>query len=287
LRGKIPGIGEADGPARPGKESNMRRLTITIALALTAAACGGAETSGSSGTTTAGGGGAGGETITVSGLGGDGGETAGTTSSTTGPCVVLGAVECGPEDPTAYPDDSMSYAPGAAFVGFINPAPETAEVGQGAAVVRLGPWGADRAVDAVSVIVGPVVADPVRLAIWTEPLCGLPQDDPNDHAVAVPLADLQQEPFGNGVKLTWTVGLDAPAGAPVFAARLMTNTADSIAVFEPVGQYAPRAMWWGVVDDDCDGFADDALGAAYLDTPTAPQVRPFHYDEGFEVSFAP
>lgn len=267
----------------------MRRLTTTIALALTAAACGGAEPTSSSGTTTAGGGGAGGETITVSGLGGAGGETASTTSTTTGPCVVLGAVECGPEDPTAYPDDSMSYAPGATLHTFLNPIPGTAEVGQGAAMARLGPWGADGSIVAVSVIVGPVIADPVKLALWTEPLCGLPQDDPNDHAVSVPLADLLQEPFGNAVKLTWTpaASFDVPAGTPAYAARMMTNSADSVAIFSPVGETAPRALWWGIVDNDCDGKPDPALGAAYLDSPTAPAVDTFHYDEGFEVTFAP
>lgn len=262
---------------------------LTIALALTATACGGAETSAGSGTTTTGGGGTGGETTTISGLGGAGGETASTTSTTTGPCVVLGAVECGPEDPTAYPDDAKSYAPGAALHTFLNPIPGTAEVGQGAAMARLGPWGADGSIVAVSVIVGPVIADPVKLALWTEPLCGLPQDDPNAHAVSVPLADLLQEPFGNAVKLTWTpaASFDVPAGTPAYAARILTNAAESVAVFEPVGSFAPRALWFGVVDDDCDGEVDPALGAAYLDTPTAPQVEPFHYDVAFEVTFAP
>lgn len=62
----------------------MRRLTTTIALALTAAACGGAEPTSSSGTTTAGGGGAGGNTTTISGLGGTGGMTTASTTSTGG-----------------------------------------------------------------------------------------------------------------------------------------------------------------------------------------------------------
>ena len=134
-----------------------------------------------------------------------------------------------------------------------------------------------------------MLAEDPKIRGGEEPLCGLPQDDPNDHAVSVPLADLLQEPFGNAVKLTWTpaASFDVPAGTPAYAARILTNTADAVAVFEPVGSFAPRALWFGVVDDDCDGKPDPALGAAYLDSPTAPAVDTFHYDEGFEVTFAP
>ena len=264
----------------------MTKIALLIATLAALAGCGSSDTSAA--------GGAGGQTTTsdggttTTGLGGTGGTTETTTSAGGAACVIPGPVKCGPIDPTAYPDDAKSYDPAATVATYLNPYPGTAEVGQGAAMTRLGPWPTDRALKSVSVIVGLPISDPVPLAIWTEALCGLPSEDPNAHAVMVPLAELVQEPIGAGaVKLTWSPAPSfiVPAGAPLFIARVLPKASDSVAIFKPLSKSASRSLWWGIVDNDCDGVTDPDLGAAYLDTPTDPNVAPYHYDPGFEVTF--
>ena len=257
----------------------MNRFALLIVFL---AGCGGSatgSTGGSGGQATTGGGG-----TTISGLGGTGGDTM--TASGGAACIIPGAAECGPANAKGvYPDDTKSYAPGAALLGFLEPI-DPEETGAGGPVVVLGPWTVDKTVASVSLYVGPAISDPVHLAAWTEPLCGVPQGNPNDHAAIVPLADLTQTPAGTAVKLTWTPagGVFVPKGQPLALSRVLMTVSDTIAFYQPAGSLATRAFWWGLVDDDCDGVTDPDLGAAGLDEPTSPDVKPYHVDPGFEVT---
>ncbi len=264
----------------------MHKIALLIATLAALAGCGSPDTGAAGGTggqATTGGGG-----ITVSGLGGTGG-TGGDTMTGTGggACVVPGAAECGPANAKGvYPDDSRGYAPGAALLGFLAPI-DPEETGAGGPVVVLGPWAVNKTVASVSLYVGSTISDPVHLAAWTEPLCGVPQGNPTDHATIVPLADIAQSPAGIAAKLTWTPagGLFVPKGQRLALSRVLMTASDTIAYYQPAGSLATRAFWWGLVDNDCDGATDPDLGAAGLDSPTSPDVKPYHVDLGFEVTF--
>ena len=262
----------------------MFRLTMILTLVLAAIGCGSpapsASTGGTGGQATTGGAGG----TTISGLGGTGGTTSTAAGGTGGvPCVIPGAVECGPEDPEAYPDPLASYNAARAFVGYLNPIPGTAEVGAGAGAVRLGPWPTDRDFAGLSVVLAATLPDPIVFAAWSEPQCGLPADSPHDHAQSVSLADVQQEDVDGAVRATITTPIHVPAGESFYLAIITTTFGTAPRSVEPTGDLAPRAMWWGVIDNDCNGEADTGLGWAWLDAPTAPGVSEYHYDLAFTL----
>lgn len=237
---------------------------------------GGTSTGGTGGQNTSGGG------TTISGLGGTGGTTAGTTTTGGAACVIPGPSPCG-EQPAGYPDPLASYNAAMLFIGALNPIPGTDEAGSGAGAVRLGPWDVDKDFAGFSVILSNALPDPVRFAVWSEPQCGLPADKPADHAQDVPLADVQQVDVDVMSKITITTPIHVPAGESVYVALVTTEFSVALSTVEPTLGVAPRAMWFGVVDNDCDGEVDPNLGWAYLDTPTAPAVSPYHYDLAFTL----
>lgn len=268
-----------------GKVGRMKlHVVLAFALLLAASGCGNVDSASSPG-------GAGGEATTsqggttVSGLGGTGGGTASTTAGGTGgaECVVPGASPCGPQDPFGYPDPLASYDPANAFGGYLNPIPGTDEVGLGAGAARLGPWAGDRDFVAFSVVLAAALPDPLRFAAWSEPQCGLPSDLPHDHAQDAALADVQQQDADGAVRVTVAAQIHVPAGESLYLALVTTEALVGLRVVEPDGATAPRALWWGIVDGDCDGEIDPVLGWAYLDSPTAPGVGDYHYDLAFSV----
>ena len=89
--------------------------------------------------------------------------------------------------------------------------------------------------------------------------CGLPADSPHDHAQSVALADVQQEDADGAVRATITTPIHVPAGESLYLAIITTTFGTAPRSVEPTGDLAPRAMWWGVVDNDCDGAADAGL----------------------------
>lgn len=267
----------------------MRRLTInTVALALAMTGCGGGVETSGSGATTTGGGGAGGETTTThSSLGGTGGETTSSATGGTGgaPCVIPGSVPCADVSipPDAYPNELASFVDSNPIAGTIGPIPGTAEIGGAWGASRLGPWATDRDFSGFSVLMydGAPLPDPFRIAAWTEPQCGLPSDDPKDHEQDVALADVAQDMTPDGVRVTVTTPIHVAAGESPYLATALWAFSTQMLDVVPNGDAAPRALWFGVVDDDCDGVTDPALGWAYLDGPTAPSVLPYHYDLPF------
>jgi len=264
----------------------MFRLTMILTFILAAlTGCGSPAPSASTGgtgdstaTTTGGEGG-----TTISGLGGDGGTTATGSIGGAPPCVIPGAVDCGPADPDAYPDPLASYNASRPFVGYLSPIPETAEVGAGAGAVRLGPWATDRDFAGFSVVLAATLPDPLVFAAWSEPQCGLPADSPHDHAQSVALADVQQEDVDGAVRVTITTPIHVAKGESVYLAIITTTFGTALRTVEPTGDLAPRAAWWGVVDNDCNATADTGLGWAWLDAPTAPGVSEYHYDLAFAL----
>ena len=267
----------------------MYRLTIILAFILAAiAGCGSpapASTGGTGGQTTAATGAGG---TTISGLGGTGGTTSTPTGGTGGAaCVIPGASPCGPQDPTAYPDDLASFNAARPFGGYLNPIPGTAEVGAGAGAVRLGPWATDRDFAGFSVVLAATLPDPLRFAAWSEPQCGLPADSPHDHAQDVALSDVQQEDIDGAVRVTITAPIHVAKGESAYLAIITTTFGTALRTVEPTGDLAPRAVWWGVVDNDCDGAEDPDLEWAWLDAPTAPGVSEYHYDLAFTLIPSP
>lgn len=237
---------------------------------------GGAGNGGTGGQATSGGGG-----TTISGLGGTGGTT-GSTGTGGAECIIPGASLCG-EQPAGYPDPLSSYNASLSVIGALNPIPGTDEVGNGAGAVRLGPWDVDRDFAGFSVVLANAAPDPLRFSVWSEPQCGLPVDKPGDHAQDVALADVQQADVDGGTQVTITTPIHVPAGESVYAAVVTTAFTVAPTTMEPTLDVAPRAMWFGIVDNDCDGEVDPNLGWAYLDTPTAPAVSPYHYDLAFTL----
>ncbi len=264
----------------------MQRLTLFLASLLVLFGCGTpspVSTGGEGGQTTTDTGEGG---TTVSGLGGTGGETA-TGGAGGAPCVIPGAVPCGPEDPEAYPDPLVSFNAARPFVGYLNPIPGTDEIGNGAGAVRLGPWDVDKDFAGFSVVLAATLPDPLRFAVWSEPQCGLPADSPHDHAQDVALADVQQEDVDGAVRATITTPIHVPAGESLYLAIITSTFGTAPRTVEPTGDLAPRAAWWGVIDNNCDGTEDAGLGWAWLDAPTAPGVSPYHYDLAFALIEAP
>lgn len=224
--------------------------------------CGASEIGGGAGGSTAstGEGGSGGQATT-------GGSTTATTTATTGgggsggSCDVPGPAPCGPIDPSGYPDPLLGYDPTETAGTLLTALPD--EVPDGAGAVWLGPFAEDLTVTG---IVSEGLGE-VTVAIWTEPTCGIPSEDPNNHIVA--LAD-------DSVTLLASYG--APAGQSLYVARILTSTGLGIRTYQNPGKGSPRALWWGRTDADCDGMTDAAHGWAPLDTPTDPSVVAFPVD---------
>lgn len=233
------------------------------------AGCSGAETTS---TTT----GTGGTTTASASSGGTGGSTTATTTATTGgggsggSCDVPGPAPCGPVDPTGYPDPLLGYdpteSPGSLLTGL------PGEIPGGAGAVWLGPWSEDVTITGV-VFEG--FGSPA-FALWTEATCGLPSESPSAHLVT--LADDDT---------TLATPLLVPAGQSLYVARMLFSSGDAVRTYDNPGKGAPRAMWFGRVDNDCDGETDPQLGWAALDTPTDPSVAPFPVDLALGVTLAP
>lgn len=272
----------------------MKLMTLALTGLVGAIGCNApVEIGSSTGGTGGANGGAGGTTVSISGLGGggDGGTGGATASGGTGGtvCEVGGPLPCGSEIAGTYPDPLTAYVPGNTIQGSLHPIPGF-EDGSGAGTARIGPFAQEMMVSAMSVVVQDGFPDPLVMAIWTEPQCGLPSDNPNMHAVEVPVANLLLENLGGGfVKATWTLDepFSVPVGASVFPSLITTEFSVAIATIEPGGEFAPRASWFGIVDNDCDGEIDPDLGYAGLDTPSAPGVSEYHYDLGFAILAAP
>jgi len=262
-------------------------------------ACGGSETSSTSAGGAGGTGGTGGGGTTITGLGGTGGETTSEMGGTAGgggvTCKVPQPFECGPTDPgTALYDPLLSYNTGSSIFGYVTAIPGTPEVGAAAAGALLGPWKTDKTFAGMSLVmrrIGASLPDPVTLAVWSEELCGLPVDDPHLHEVDVPLANFTIEDLSAGFyRLTWMFDepVTVPAGALVATSLSMVDLTVAIAAYVPaVPGEALFSVWWGIVDNDCDGQVDPDLGWATLTTPTAEDVTPYPYDEAFGLIEAP
>ena len=262
-------------------------LALWGLLTIAAMGCGGESNTSAGGAAggqaTTGGGG-----TTISGLGGTGG-TGGVTASTSSggdSCIIPGAYPCG-EQPAGYPDPLASYNADRPFVSVLNPIPGTDEIGNGAGAVRLGPWDVDKDFAGFSVVLTSTLPDPLRFAVWSEPQCGLPSDSPHAHEQEVALADVQQADVDAWTRATITTPIHVPAGESVYVAVVTTAFSVAPTTVEPTLDVAPRAMWFGIVDNDCDGEVDPSLGWAYLDTPTAPAVSPYHYDFAFTLFETP
>jgi hypothetical protein len=230
--------------------------------------------------------GTGGTTISVVTTTSD--STSTTTSTTTGAggstCEILGAAPCdGTQDLDIYPDSLASYNASQPYGFFMGPILETPEVGEGAGVVRLGPFAEDRDFVGFTVEMGTTLPDPLRFAAWTEPQCGLPADSPHDHTQDVALADTNQEDLVDSIRVGITTPIHVIAGQSAYLAVVTTTVSVSFHDVQPTGPMAPRAMWWGIVDNDCDGMVDPDLGYAYLDSPTAPGVFVYHRDLPFAL----
>lgn len=233
------------------------------------AGCSGAETTS---TTT----GTGGTTTASASSGGTGGSTTATTTAATGgggsggSCDVPGPAPCGPVDPTGYPDPLLGYDPDEAALGMLHGFPD--EVPGGAAAVWLGPFADDMTVTGL-VFEGLGGGD---AALWTEALCGLPSKDPSAHVVAL-AADgtTLAEPFA------------VTAGQVLVVARVLTTSGVAVRTYDHPGGNAFRAVWFGRVDNDCDGKTDAKLGWAALGSPTDPTVDPFPFDLALGVTLAP
>ena len=278
------------------KTTTIKVQMVGALLLASLAGCGSPDTGG-------GGGGAGGSATSsggstsssAGGAGGAGGSVT-TTTSTTGTggsaCNVPGPIECGPAI-TGYPDPFASYDPSALDVGPIGPLP--AESPDGAAAGILGPYPDDETIVSVELIAGTLpgfcsLPDPVRIAVWTEPHCGLPADAPGVHAFDTPLATIAQQP-GPGDGVQFLVPLPAPlvvpAGASAYVALMLSTPETCIESFESGSDFAPRAAWFGWADNNCDGSKDPALGWAYLDSPTAPGVGAYPNNPAFRVNVTP
>ena len=211
----------------------------------------------------------------------------GSTTSTGGSCDVPGPVACG-DAPAGYPDAFAAYNDLALAVGPIHGYPE--RVPTGAAEVWLGPWDTDQTFGAIDVFLYTIpgqceIPTTLKLAAWTEPLCGMPTDDPNLHAVEFPIGDVDVTPVAANITRVRYIPdeFEVAAGLPLYIAQILTTDAVCIAAIDRPGKIAPRALWWGVVDNDCDGQTDEELGHARLDAPTAPGVSSFPYDEAIRV----
>lgn len=205
------------------------------------------------------------------------------TTTTTSTFCIGGPKPCEAPVADGYPDPLASFVDGADFVDFIHPiVPD--ELGQGAAAARLGPWNGNITIAKGWARVVPNLSFPARFAVWTEPQCGLPADPPGFHTVEVNPADVEIEPQPDGSsKMTWTLPdpVTVPEGGSAYVALMLTQGFDGIAAYVPTGPFAPRSLWYGLADNDCDGKTDAALGWAYLDYPSDPNVAPYHYDEAF------
>lgn len=269
----------------------IKRLAGLLAV-LWMMACGTSETS-AGGAGGAGGTGGGDGGTTVSGLGGTGGIApdggGGQAGDGGAACKVPRPAECGPVDPdVVLYDPFLSYDPGSSIFGYVTAIPETPEVGAAAAGALLGPWSTDQTFAGMTLVmrrIGASLPDPVTLAVWSEPLCGLPTDDPHTHEVDVPLADFTIEDLGAGFfRLTWMHDepYTVPAGALVATSLTMTDLNVAIAAFTPpTPGKALFSVWYGIVDNDCDGEVDPDLGWALLAKPTVDGVAPYPYDEPF------
>lgn len=247
------------------------RLWMTLACVFgMLLGCGSGET-----TATGGAGGTGG--VTVSGSTGgsstvsSGGSTVstGSGSTSTPTCDVPGPVPCAPFDPLDYPDPLLGYDPSASPGSLLTGLP--GEIPGGAGAVWLGPWAEDVTVAGV-VFEG--FGSPA-FALWTEATCGLPSESPSAHLVT--LADDDT---------TLTTPLLVPAGQSLYVARMLFSSGDAVRTYDNPGKGAPRALWFGRVDNNCDGATDTQLGWAYLDTPTDPSVAPFPVDIALGVTLS-
>lgn len=253
------------------------KLTILTSLFALLAACSSADTTssdgGSAATTT---------TTTTSSTTTSSSNTT-SSSSTSSTACVPGAKPCNKPVVDGYPDPLASFDASADNFDFIGPIPPH-EVGHGAAAARLGPFNGDITIALVSARVSSFVSAPVRLAVWTEPQCGLPTDAPEIHATPKMLDELSPEAMPDGtlqITLTLDTPVTVPEGGSAYVAYMLDDAQNAIAVYPPTGDKAPRALWYGLVDNDCDKETDTNLGWAYLDSPTSPDVAPYHYDEAF------
>jgi len=268
----------------------MRRFASILAFTLAFLGCSSSveSTSGSGGFNTGGT-----TTMTSNNLGGSGGSSS--TSSeggSGGVCDPAQPKPCGPEDPFAYPDDSLTYAPDAQFVTVFQPLP--GEFPKGAAAGALGPFAEERQVIAVEIVAGGngnafcKLPDPVRYAVWTEDHCGLPTAIPYNLSQEITLAEVEQQDINaEAVRLTIPL-VDAPVTVPVgstlYVALILTAKDTCAAVFEPINN-ATRALWYGRSDLNCDGETDANLGWAFLTAPTDPSVNPYNFNLGFGAQF--
>ena len=273
----------------------MKHLKATFFVAMFAAplfGCGNASNGSGDDTTSSGSGsgGTGGSEMTVTGSsGGSGGAATGSggTASTSSTSTDIEPQPCEPTPNAGYPA-TLAWHPDAEFVGGI--APLQGESPDGAATGRFGPSeGIDEVTEWVGVlrVKAPSYAlpDPVTFAVWTEPLCGLPTQEPPWQTA--PLSEFAQELYEYGVKLSHPLAAavdTSPQGFAEsgFSAIKLTSYKVAPVAFEPmVGDGDPmRAMWLGLVDNDGDGAADAALGWATLADPSAPGVLPYPFDIG-------
>lgn len=264
----------------------MRHIIVPI-LGIFLAACGSDPVTGTGGSTAS----TGGSDSSSSSSGGSGGGTTTTTASTGGsggsPCDVPSPYECGPvvagyKDPFAsYNDIMFPIGPVSALTG---------RSPTGAAEAWLGPWATAQTFEAIDVFVYVLpglcdIPETLKIAAWTEPLCGMPTDDPNLHAVEFPVGSVDVTPVTPEItRLRYVLDpFEVEAGLPLYLAQILTEDDLCLATINPAGKSAPRALWYGLVDNNCDGIADDTLGHARLDSPTAPEVEPYPYDEAFAV----
>lgn len=272
----------------------MRRLPSILAFTLAFFGCGSSESTSNTGGSAMGGGGTTIVTSTSTSSGGSSSTSSegGASGGTGGVCDVPQPHPCGPVDPTAYPDDSLTYAPDALFVTGFQALPGESPKGAGAGM--LGPFGEERQAIAISVVTSNfapfcVLPDPVRYAVWTENHCGVPTIDPYAISQEVPLADVEQVTLNpEAVRLTIPL-IDAPvtvpAGSALYVALILTEPTTCVGAFETVTDHSARSLWFGRSDLNCDGKTDADLGWAFLEEPTDPSVNSYVFDLGFGAQF--
>lgn len=251
------------------------------------AACGGESSVGSGGTggvassggSTAASGGAPTTTVTA---------TSSTSSSTTTSEQLCGSEQLLPFDCSfTYPDALKAYDPEADLSVVFGPAEGRWPNGAAAGRVDQNTGPVVAVTVRLSTNFGGTVPEEVKIAVWQEPVCGLPSQPPpfqtSTDITITPGADYADV----RAKLVSVVTLDPSKGFTWVAFGLTQADTFPLTTTTIAQSSEPRFAWFGLVDTECDGTNDDVLGWEDIRTPSATGVAAADADLVIGINTAP